>query len=129
MLYFTHGLGCWVIGFSEESKSCSITIIRCCPLSRLQKTSYLPKLLHLFVKIRIQFLRYIFHPQQRSSVFGPTLLHSIDRQPCIRYSSVSKCLYFLVKSAQRNAQCQPVTEETQNGNVWDPKINKEFFLF
>lgn len=79
--------------------------------SRLWKASYLPKLLHLLVKIRIQFLRHIFHPQQRPSVFCPALLHSVDGQPRIRYSSVSKGLYFLVESAQRSAQCQPVTEQ------------------
>lgn len=43
--------------------------------------SNLAELFHLFVSVWIEFLRHVLHPEQRSSVFRPGLLHLVDGQP------------------------------------------------
>lgn len=46
-----------------------------------RRRSNLAELFHLFVSVWIEFLRHILHPEQRSSVFRPGLLHLVDGQP------------------------------------------------
>lgn len=66
----------------------------------------LAEFLHLFMCVWIQFLRYILHPEQCSSVFSPGLLHSVHRQPRVRDGSIAKRFDLLVQTAQRVPQSQ-----------------------
>lgn len=68
----------------------------------------LAEFLHLFMCVRIQFLRYVLHPEQRSSVLGPGLLHSIHGQPRVWDGSIAKRFDLLVQTAQRVPQSQSV---------------------
>lgn len=67
----------------------------------------LAEFLHLFVSVWIQFLRYILHPEQRSSVVGSALLHPVYRQPRVWDGSVSEGFHLLVEAAQWVPQCHP----------------------
>lgn len=88
------------------------------PFDNLQKTSYLPELLHLLVEVWVKFLRHILHPQQGPSIFNPALLHAVHGQPGIRDGPMSKSLYFLVESTQRVPQSQPAQEDTTTVMKW-----------
>lgn len=68
----------------------------------------LAEFLHLFMCVWIQFLRYVLHPEQRSSVFSPGLLHSVHRQPRVWDGSIAKRFDLLVQTAQRVPQSQSV---------------------
>lgn len=77
-------------------------------LKKLICVTDLAEFLHLLVCVWIQLLRYVLHPEQRSSVFSPRLLHSIHRQPGVRDRSIAKRFDLLVQSAQRVPQSQSV---------------------
>ena len=71
----------------------------------------LAELLQLFVGVWVQFLGYVFHPEQSSSVLCARFLHPSDCQQRVCDGTSPECLHLLVQTLQWWAKCHPLKKK------------------
>lgn len=67
----------------------------------LRKDTNLTELLHLLLRVGVQLLGHVLHPEQGAAVLGAGLLHAAHGQPRVRDGAVAEGLHLLVQATQR----------------------------
>ena len=75
-------------------------------LAALHVDLNLPELLQLFESVRVKLCAHIFHPEERSPVLSPSLLHGVDGPPGVLDGSEPEGVHLLVESDKRHSNCQ-----------------------